>query len=150
MWDKIGGFLHHVSPALLALVGGSLIVQRYFVRKANEANFIDAIIKDLEALKTDAISYWSKDPTPAEKSGLESLAQKIVGAVKALNADLRAYSKRYCPKRESEFAQLIVELSDACTGGHFQTVKRKADSGRVLPITNCICRIKLELRKRKL
>jgi hypothetical protein len=150
MWEKLGGLLYHVSPALLALVGGSLIVQRYFVTKSNEANFIDAIIKDLESLKTDTISYWSRAPTPTEKSELEVLAQKIVGAVRALDADLRAYSKRYCSKRESEFAQLIVELSDACTGGQFQTVKRKVDSGRVLPITNCISRIKLELRKRKL
>jgi hypothetical protein len=150
MWEKIGHFLYHVSPAVLALLGGSLVLQRYFITKANEANFIDAIIRDLESLKNDSISYWSRDASAENKSELEGLAQKIIGSVKALDADVKAYCRRYCAKRESELVQFMVELADACTGGHFQTAKRKADSGRVLPITNCISRIKLELRKRKL
>ena len=150
MWNNIVDLLHHVSPALVALIGGSLILQRYFVRKANQAGLIDAIIKDLESLRTDSISYWSKDTVEDNKGELESLAHKLISAIRAIESDLKSYCKRYCPKRTDEFIQMMVDLNDACTGGKFQTAKRKADAGRVLPISNSISRIKSELRNQKL
>jgi hypothetical protein len=150
MWEKILDLLHHLSPSLVALIGGSLILQRYFVRKANEASLIEAIIKDLESLRADSISYWSTDPSDANKAELESLGQKIISAIRALESDLKAYSKRYCKKRYDEFVQMMVDVNDACTCGKFQTAKRKADSGRVLPVSNTISRVKSELRKQKL
>jgi hypothetical protein len=150
MLQHLATFLYHIAPALIALFGGSLILQKFFVSRANESNFIDALIKDLDLLRTDALKYWSKNATQEDKEERQAMEQQIVGTIKALTSELQFYAKRYCPKRFQELEGMATELNEACTGGDFQTTKRKAESGRTLTITNCISRIKSTLRQRKL
>ena len=78
------------------------------------------------------------------------LAQKIKGMIKSLSADCNYYSDRYCKRKSAELQRLLVEVSDACTGGDFESTRKKADPGRYILIVNAINRVKSELHRRKL
>jgi hypothetical protein len=149
-WAKVGDFVYHVSPALTTVILGGLIVQKFFVSRANEASLIDYLMKELDTLRSDALEYWSLD---CKNGGAECkdkayvLEQKIKGAIKSLSSDLEHYSKRY---QKKEFTALMVEVSDACTGGDFESKKRVRDRQRYLVVVNSINRVKAELRLGKL
>lgn len=145
----VARFLYHVSPALVTVVLGALIVQRFFVSRANEAALIDTIETDLDQLRADALEYWNLEPTTKRKRDRASvLEQKIKGATKSLNSDLKYYAHRYNSK--TDFEALMMEVSDACTGGSFESATRTIEAGRYITIVNTVSRIKSELRRRKL
>ncbi len=150
--DWIGAFLWYIAPSLVAVALGGLLVQWFFVRRANEAAFIDLLMKDLEMLRADSLEYWNTLAEGVdEKRRRQILAQKMKGTIKSLSADLRYYCRRYCARRERELTELIAEISDACTGGEFEsTPSKKTDNGRYLMIINAIHRLKSELFRRKL
>jgi hypothetical protein len=149
--SSIGDFLYHISPALVTVVVGGFILQRFFVSRANEAALIDYFMKELDSLRADSLEYWNLDckaggPECREKAAI--LEQKMKGAIKSLSKELNQYSKHY--RKKIDFVALMVEVSDACTGGEFESIKRTRDRGRYLMVVNAIHRVKAELRLGKL
>jgi hypothetical protein len=78
------------------------------------------------------------------------LEQKIKGAIKSISADCNYYCDRYCKCKSGELHNLLVEVSDACTGGDFESTKKKIETGRYILVVNAINRVKSELHRRKL
>ena len=145
------GFLYHISPALVTVTLGGFILQRFFVSRANEASLIDYLLKELDGLRSDALEYWNLDCKNGGtecKDKAQILEQKLKGAIRCLSSDLDHYSKRY--RKKADFRSLMVEVSDACTGGDFESVKRTCDRQRYLMVVNTINRVKTELRLGKL
>lgn len=149
--EKLGGFLYHISPQLVAVILGGLIIQKFFVSRANEAALIDYLMKELDSLRSDALEYWNLD---CKNGGVECkekalvLEQKLKGGIKSLTSELGQYSRRY--RKKADFRILMVEVSDACTGGNFECAKRTRDRQRYLMVVNTINRVKSELRIGKL
>jgi len=144
----IGPFLYHVSPALVTVALGAFAVQRFFVRKSNESALIDTYLEALESIASDALEYWNTDATAKNQKECRRLEQRLVGNIRTLAVDLERYAARYCKKKK--FAALMVEITDACTGGAFQTANRVADTGRYMLVLNSINRVKTELLAQKL
>jgi hypothetical protein len=160
-WAQAGqaiiNYLIYVSPPVVGAVSGVLLggyfVQRYWVRKANESALIEYLSKELHDLVDETLEYWSID---CSGSGAEAdrnrqqarkLEQKLKGAIKNLGSVLNHYSARYCPKQD--FTPLLVELSDACTGGTFEQAKRPADPHRYLSVINTSHRVRAMLFERR-
>ena len=155
--SEIVSFLYHVSPALVMVVLGSFILQRFFISRSNEAAYIDFLFKELDELRADTLEYWNIDCTKGDKDQKTDktdrtriLEQKIKGMIKSLTGELQYYCNRYCKKRKEDFTGLMVEVSDACTGGQFESEKKTRDCGRYLIVVNSINRVKSELIRRKL
>ncbi|HEY5036127.1 MAG TPA: hypothetical protein VII74_03235 [Chthoniobacterales bacterium] len=148
--SSVSGFLYQISPSLLTLLVGSLILQKFFVSKANEAAFIDNLVGRLDALQADALEYWATDSHPAGEpdTPLRILESRIKGGIKSLASDLAYYTERYGERHE--FNRLLAELSDACSAGDFESTARKPDSARYILIVNAISRVRTELLRRKL
>jgi len=147
--NKILDFLYHISPELIAVILGGIFIQLFFVRRANEAELINFLIKELDELRTDALEYWNLDCSKLDqKPRARILEQKIKGAFKSLASDLNHYSSRYHKKLEHE--KLMSEVADACTGGQFEGATRPSEPARYIMVINTINRIKSELMRRKL
>jgi len=154
----IGGYLVYISPpifgSICGVIVGGYIIQRYWIRKANESVLIDYLTKELGDLVDETLEYWSLDcsgtgagPDEARKQA-RKLEPKIKAAIKNLGSVLRYYSDRYCC--DIDFSQSMVEISDACTGGQFEVVKRSADSHRFLSVVNATTRIRSMLIGRRI
>lgn len=144
-------FLYHISPQLVAVILGGLLVQKFFVSRANEASLIDYLTKELDELRTDSLKYWNLNCESGNDNDTyeaQLLEQKMKGAIKSITSELSQYSKRY--RKKTNFDGLMVEVSDACTGGSFETAKRPRDRQRYLIVVNTINRVKSELRMGKL
>lgn len=148
--SAILGFLYYILPSLLTLSVGSLVLQKFFVSKANEAAFIDDLIGRLGAVQTDAIEYWADDPNSKgdRTTPVRVLEARIKGGIKALARDLAYYTERYGTRHE--FNLLLAGLADACSGGDFESTTRKSDSARCIRVVNATSRVKTELLRRKL
>lgn len=147
-WDDVWAFLRFVSPQVIGVLIAGLIFQRYFVARSNECAFIDYLVKELDALRNDAVEYWSLEVNVKNREKARLLEAKVKGAIKSLNSELRSYSQRYDQK--SDFTSLMAEVSDACTGGEFEAAARNPDTGRYLSVVNSLHRVKWSLIRRKL
>jgi len=137
-------FLYHIAPQILGVILGGFLFQLYWVRRANESNLIDHLTKALDELRNDSLEYWNLDLREEKNlSRGRILEQKMKGAIRNLNSELRMYAERYCKK--VKFEPLMVEVSDACTGGTFETASRGPDTGRYLMVVNIIHRVRWEL-----
>jgi len=146
--DECLSYLRHVSPQVLAVIIGGVIFQRTLWLVPTSPRFIDYLIKGLDELRCDALEYWSMDVNAKNRDKARFLEAKVKGAVKSLTSEMKCFSQKYC--RKTDFAPLMVEVSDACTGGAFESATRNADGGRHLMVVNSIHRVKWELMKRKL
>jgi hypothetical protein len=150
--QKLLDFLYYISPALVTVLLGGFILQKFFISRANEAALIDFLIRELDELRTLSLEYWnldcSKDGKNEKSQRARVLEQQIKGAIKSLTGELKYYSERYCKK--NDFPNLMVEVSDACTGGQFESAKKIADCSRYLVVVNTINRVKSELIRRKI
>jgi hypothetical protein len=141
-------FLRHISPQVIGVIIGGVIFQRYFVARANQSAFIDYLVQGLDELQCDTLEYWSLDVTVKNRDKARFLEARIKGAINSMTSELRCFSGRYF--RKLDFGPMMVEVSEACTGGAFESAIRSADSGRHLTVVNSIHRVKWELMKRKL
>jgi hypothetical protein len=146
--ESLAAFLYHISPQVIGVIIGGLIFQRYFVSRANECALIDYLIRGLDDLRADALEYWSTENTKQNREKVRVMEQKIKGAIKGLTSELRSYCDRYCKK--FDYAHLMQEVSESCTGGLFESEKRKPESARYLLVVNSLHRVKWELMRRKL
>jgi hypothetical protein len=147
--DPLLRFLYHISPSLVTVVLGSLIVQRFFISRTNHAKFIDDIVARICDLQADSLEYWNNDCAGAEKrERCTILEQKIKGSIRSLSADLAYCAERY--GRPEEFAQSLAELADACSGGDFESKNRKPDNARYLFVVNAANRLRSQLLRKKM
>ena len=97
------------------------------------------------------LEYWNLAADCKENKQRQNLlAQKIKGNLRALTSDVNYFCGRYCNKIGSKMTKLLTNLHDACTGGDFESNKKKADSQRYIIIVNAINDVKSELHRRKL
>ena len=151
LMDAIEDVLRLVAPSLVTVLLGAFFVQRFFVARANEASMIDFLIKELDELRTETLEYWTlPSDTKENKQRQTVLAQKIKGSIKGLFSDVGYFCHRYCSKKSTEMDKLLGEISDACTGGDFESANKKVDTGRYIIVINTINRVKSELLRRKL
>lgn len=145
-------FLHHIAPALISVVVGAWIVQRFFVSKSNEAALIDWLIRELETLQDLALEYWSSDSQAKRQADEPALlAQKVKGRIRCISGNIRYYCDRYGGGNDSMFSQRLMDVSDACTGGQFESVRAtQSDPSRYLLIVNAITQLRSDLWQRKL
>lgn len=140
-----------IAPSLVSVLFGAFIFQRFFVSRANEAALVDFLIRELEELRDDTLEYWNLVGEAKEDKQRQSvLAQKITGNLKALNSDVQYFCGRYCCKSEPNMKKLLMHLHDSCTGGDFESKKKRVDTQRYIIIVNAINEVKSELLRRKL
>lgn len=142
---------YYILPSLVTVGVGAFLIQKFFTSRANEAALIDLLVEQLDTIKADSIEYWNL-PGGSEENNRKSqiLAQKIKGSIKSIGSDLRFYCDRYCLAKKEEIAHLIAEVSDACTGGTFESTNRQIEPARYLFVINSIHRLRSELFRRKL
>jgi hypothetical protein len=138
-----------LSPTFLTILIAGFWLQSFFVSKANQSNFIDVLLRQLEELKVDSLEYWNLDFNLAgnpERGKI--LAQKMKGAIKSLNSDIAFYNEKY--KKEAKLSGHLNEIFETCTSGDFEGVSKPIDSGRYVLIVNAINKLKSQLLRGKL
>lgn len=146
---KAAEFFYHISPDVIAIILGGFIFQRWFTKRANQAELINILIHEFDRLRDDALEYWNLNgENPEELRRAKILEQKIKATAKALAADLRNYESRY--KTKMDHATLMSEVIDTCTGGTFEAKDRKPDVSRYIFIANSIGHVKTTLMGHKL
>jgi len=147
----IGEFLWHVSPALVTVAIGAFALQKFFVRRANASSFVDAVIKDLEILKSDALEYWNIDPSHENlRPRCSVLEQKLKGAIKGICSDITYFCSKYRKTDHLALQNLLVDVADAATGGDFESQSRKPAPSRYIHIVNAINNLRSQLLMTKL
>jgi len=124
----LGDFLYHVSPQIVAVVFGGLLINRFFIRKANLSSAIDRACTLLEVVRENSARYWSEDYNKLN-SEQPILEVKLKGTLIQLGAELDFISTKYGLPAESWETDL-TNLYDVCTGGNFESAKRIAEKDR--------------------
>ncbi|HEV7301821.1 MAG TPA: hypothetical protein VGN72_20970 [Tepidisphaeraceae bacterium] len=154
--NSIEAFAWHVAPVVTGVVLGGILVQRYWVRKSNEASLIQYLTDQIHRLVDETLEYWSidcsKGVTGVAENRIEAkkLAQKVKSTSQNLNGALSMYSAKYAAKKSPEYIQLMADLHDACTNGNFEVEIRGADYHRFLHVVNAAHKLRFELNNRKL
>ena len=151
-------------PPVFSIILGGLVVQRFFARRANQAAFVDHIIKELGELRDNSLQYWALAAASDNREKIKTLEAQIKGRVLSLTSDLRCFAKehrsicqcalnwvRRVQNHEGpEYLVTMLSLFDICTGGDFETEQHKADPSKYLPISSTISKVKSELLRLKL
>ena len=133
--ESVGGLLWHIAPAVVIVLGGSMLVQRFHVRRANLGVVADSIIGDLDSLQDDALKYWNTEPKNIDEADL--LALRIKSSLRKITAKAYIIIDEY--KTDSiSLEYSLVELHDKVTGGCFESKGRKPDATQYFQITNAI------------
>jgi len=141
-----GEFLWHISPALVTVVIGGLALQKFFVRRANASSLVDAVIKDLEILKSDALEYWNIDPSDKVlRSRSSVLEQKLKGCLKGICSDLTFFCSKYRNDDHLMLQNLLVDVADSVTGGDFESQNRTPAASHYISIVNTINNLRSKL-----
>lgn len=149
--SQVADWFRFVSPALVTVGVGAFAIQRLFIRRANAANFVDSIIKELEVLKEDALKYWNLDPNEDEAKECLLLEQRIKGGIKSIYADIRHLCVKYWNKKiMQELDVLMVEVARRTTGGKFESKDRKPDPVQYMYVVNAINEMRSRLLMTKL
>lgn len=147
----IGEFVWHISPALVTVTIGVFALQKFFIRRANASSFVDAVIKDLEVLKSDALEYWNIDPSNENLgSRCSVLEQKLKGAIKGLSSDMTYFCSKYRKDDHLTLQNLLIDVADSATGGDFESQNRKPAPARYIQIVNTINNLRSKLLMTKL
>lgn len=136
-----------VAGPLFAVLIGGYFLQKFFASRSNEAEYIDFLEERLADLRKEAFAYW-KLPQGSIKA--DAQAQRLKGDILSLYCDVLYYTKRYYPKEECLFGEALFKITDACTGGDFESTNRNPEPGRYLTITTAINELKSMLFQRKM
>lgn len=148
---QLGQFLWHITPALVIVLGGGFLVNRFFVRKANLGLLVDRIATQLEVLSSDCTEYWCSDQSElGEKAVI--LEAKLKARILHLHSLLRVVEKKYATTHRSgnEFANQILDLQQACTGGDFEVAERAADRKQFMKAVTAIHKLNTAILEKKL
>lgn len=69
--------LPQIVGAIVGVIIGGIIVQRYWVRKANEAALIEYLITELTDLVDETLDYWSLDCTGTGSGAADNRRQVV-------------------------------------------------------------------------
>lgn len=146
-WDMI----LHAAPALITVIIGGFFIHRFFIKRNNIANTIDAVCDKLNALKNDSAEYWASNysDTESEKRKAMILESKIKASLLCLQEEIMFLNGKYDLEINAQQNELIT-LNDLCAGGNFESKKRKADKERFFKIVNSINKITMTLRRHKI
>jgi hypothetical protein len=157
MLDRLRDYVIYVSPQLVGVIVGGLLIQRYWVQKANESSVIEYLTKELSDLVDETLEYWSIDCSTGDgvaerRREARRLEAKMKGAIHNINSVLGHYANRYCSRsyrKKVDFSALMAEVNNACTGGTFEVAKRPADASRGWAVVNTIHKVKSQLLERR-
>ncbi|MEQ1933889.1 MAG: hypothetical protein ABL962_08420 [Fimbriimonadaceae bacterium] len=158
-------------PPLTTVLVGGVLVQSFFVGRANQAAFVDHIVKELGELRDDALEYWALALTQENRDDVRQLEARIKGRIHSLVSDLNHFRdvKRpiyrralnwvcdltpdWLPKPTQEgprYVQAMLNVYEVCTDGDFETDQHQADPSKYLSICSTISKVKSELLRVKL
>lgn len=166
-WAKL------IIPPLLTVSLGGFLVQRFFVRRANQAAFIDHLIEELVELRNESLDYWSKSTADDNRAEIKQLEGRMKGRIHSLVADLNYFRsaaeplrlkvakkigawmpvclKRFLPDGEAPtYVVSMLEVYDACTGDGFESEPHLEDATKYFSICSKISTVKSELLRIKL
>ena len=147
--DDIGLFIRSIAPTLFTLALGGYFLNKFFIRRANMAGSIDLLCKKMELLSDECALYWSQDYSNTKCSEFKIHEAKIKGLLTQMNSDIAFIGKEYGVP-VSKMPTMLIELNDLCTGGLFETKKRKADTNRYLKIVNFLGDVSAIIRHNKI
>lgn len=142
----VWSFVWHVLPAATGVLLGGVLVNRFFVRKANVAAIVDRCCNRLDELRDFCAAYWTNAPEEDKTAILEA---KIKAATIHVHALVRILGRKYGPIPD-DVRESVVELNDLCTGGAFESRDRKPDKAQFLRIARGIDRVAVGLQELKL
>lgn len=147
--DGLWKLVWHVLPAVCGVLLGGLVVNRFFVRQANIAGFVDRACDRLRELKDLCAEYWTTLPSKSNRGECEIAEAKIKAGLLHVNALVGMLKGKYrCVSLVTEAS--ILKLHDDCTGGAFESQNRKPDKRQFLKIARSIDHLSAELMKLKL
>ena len=173
MCEAIEEWIKLVGPSLTTVALSGVLVQRFFVRRANQAAFVDYIVSELRDLRADALDYWAKSLSVDNHDQVKQLEVRIKGRVHSLVSELTFFGRwqtslwrrtmswisekwpEWMPKGGvaqggPKYLVAMLELYDACTDGDFETEEHQANPAKYFPICSTISAVKSELFRTKL
>lgn len=160
-----------LAPSVTTVVIGSLFIQRFFAHRANQASFVDHIIKELGELRDDSLKYWSTTKNTTNSDEMKQLEGRIRGRTQSLISDISyfrehhtSWSQRALNFIRTEFPGFfedsednapnyitaMINVYEACTGEDFETDQHQADTSTYLAICLSISKTKSELMRVKI
>jgi len=149
LFSGVGAFVWHVLPAVTGVLVGGLLINRFFVRKANVAGVVDRACDRLDELKDLCADYWTSESIPGNSKTNDILETKIKASVLQINALVGILAEKYGPV-PGRVKELILHLQDQCTGGNFESLQRKSDKQQFMRIARAIDQLATALLKLKL
>lgn len=152
-WECWAAIIWHVMPAITTVLLGGFLVQRFFVRRANAAAYVDATLDILQKLQDDALEYWGQPASP-DKPEILIIAQKIKAGHKQLEEMIESFCQKYgygfpkvCKAKSlrDQCKPSLDDLFERATGGDFEQADHKPDPGRTFKIANNINTIRTAL-----
>ena len=161
-------------PPLTTVIGGGVLVQRFFVGRANQAAFVDHIVEELCELRNDALDYWAKTLTDETRDIVKQLEARIKGRVHSLVSDMNFFRKIEKPIHQRALRWLhgkmlfcfrnpnpnyndgpsyliaMLDVYETCTDGDFETDDHQAEPSKYFAICSTISAVKSELLRVKL
>lgn len=135
-----------IAGALLGVVG-TVVVQAFLGRLAQDVASINDMIDDLSKIEALATEYWlSKGKSSFDEERITSA--RLRGALDA-TAQFEPAAKRLFRSQFSEYARLDGLLFDAATGGPFETTEREPDPERVIEIAKTVHALRALLRSQR-
>lgn len=145
---QVGDFIYHIAPALVGVLGGGFLVNRFFTHRANLAGLVERICDCLDELREDCGEYWSVPYVENDKPKYDVLEAKIKAQVTHVNALVILIGQRHTTP--DELRKMLLDLLNYCTGGDFESANRKADRMRYMRIVSTINRIAVALHRLKI
>lgn len=145
------GWIWHLLPAVVAIGIGGFWLNRFFVRKANLASLVDRSCNSIEGLVKKCAEYWTSNYSVEEATKSALLEAEIKATVLHINTLVNLIAKKYArSKITEETCKLILDLQNHCTGGLFETQRRKSDRIRMVRIISVANKLTEDLHMLKL
>ena len=114
--------------AFVSVLLGLFVRDRWVKGKETKSRLIDLLIAGLDDILSDTFDYWSEKPNSRTKTKLNMLGSRLKARLQSLGGDLDRMLIRYHKKDQPHCMDLMAHITDAATGGRFDTADRVADS----------------------
>jgi len=122
--------LASLIAAFVSVMLGLLIRDRWAKAKETKSKLIGLIIEGLDNILSDTFDYWSEKPNRRTATKLNMLGARLKSRLQSLGGEVERLLKKYHEADHSHCMDLMAHLTDAATGGSFETADRQADPGR--------------------